>query len=627
MSLLAVFDKKMRLEVPLFQRQYVWKREQQWEPLWEDISRKFADDLQGREDAPPHFLGALVLDQKQTPVLQVEKRQVIDGQQRLTTLQIFLAAFRDFCREESFEQLAAECDTVTFNRGMLAEPEVDKFKVWPTQSDRPQFMDVMTAGSRGALLGRYPPVRRRWARAPDPRPPMIDAYLFFYEQLDEFFKGTESDPPIAPELPLTSRLQDAFHVLKNALQVVVIDLERTDDPQVIFETLNARGEPLLPADLLRNFIFLRAARSNEAQEPLYDEYWRRFDEPFWRHEVRQGRLLRPRSDLFMLYFLSSRLTADIPIRHLFAEYKKWIETDHPFSSVREELATLARQGDDFRRIVEPDRRDVLFPVVSFLETFDTRAAYLLLLYLLDVTLADDDLQQIGVTLESYLLRRALCGLQTKSYTRIFLSLIRYLRHDGATANNVRTFFSRQTGDSGLWPTNERLHDPWVRSNIYQQLTKSKIVHVLLRLNATFLTTKNEVIISAQPLTVEHLLPQRWIKNWSLAEGVKGLADIDLMDAPADDARAVATTRRNHLVHTIGNLTILTQPLNSSVSNDAWESKKPALLRSSLLPINQSLDSCGVWNEEEIERHAEDLFRRAIRIWPAPSAIDEAARPQ
>src|SRR5215203_553852 len=107
--LLAIFEKKMRLEVPLFQRQYVWSREQQWEPLWEDISRKFTEQLEGRKDAPVHFLGAMVLDQKQTPTTHVEKRQIIDGQQRLTTIQIFLAAFRDFCRAQNAEELATEC--------------------------------------------------------------------------------------------------------------------------------------------------------------------------------------------------------------------------------------------------------------------------------------------------------------------------------------------------------------------------------------------------------------------------------------------------------------------------------------------------------------------------------------
>src|SRR5258707_5813116 len=105
-SLLAVFDAKQRLEVPLFQRQYVWSEEQQWLPLWEDIERKFAEALDGRLGAPTHFLGAMVLDQKQTPTGHVVVRQVIDGQQRLTTLQIFLSAYTDFCREQACAALA-----------------------------------------------------------------------------------------------------------------------------------------------------------------------------------------------------------------------------------------------------------------------------------------------------------------------------------------------------------------------------------------------------------------------------------------------------------------------------------------------------------------------------------------
>lgn len=176
-SLLAIFEKKLRLEVPLFQRQYVWSRETQWEPLWEDISRKFTEYLDGRKDAPVHFLGAMVLDQKQTPTTHVEKRQVIDGQQRLTTLQLFIAAFRDFCRKQECEDLSDECDSFATNRGMMANPEVDKFKIWPTNSDRQQFTDVIAAGSREELERRYPLVRRKYARRPDPRPRMIEAYL------------------------------------------------------------------------------------------------------------------------------------------------------------------------------------------------------------------------------------------------------------------------------------------------------------------------------------------------------------------------------------------------------------------------------------------------------------------
>ncbi|WP_258179765.1 DUF262 domain-containing protein [Burkholderia vietnamiensis] len=109
-TLLDIFEKKMRLEIPTFQRQYVWRREHQWEPLWEDIARKFSEFIEDRKDAPVHFLGAMVIDQKQTQTGKVERRSVIDGQQRLTTFQIFLAAFRDFCRAEGLDDFAEECD-------------------------------------------------------------------------------------------------------------------------------------------------------------------------------------------------------------------------------------------------------------------------------------------------------------------------------------------------------------------------------------------------------------------------------------------------------------------------------------------------------------------------------------
>ena len=358
--LLALFEKKMRLEVPLFQRQYVWSHDDQWLPLWDDIERKFTEYLEGRKDAPVHFLGAMVLDQKQTPATHVEKRQVIDGQQRLTTLQIFLAALRDFCRLQNCEELAKEFDSYTLNKGMMADSDVDKFKVWPTQLDRAQFTDVIGLGSRAAVEKKHPLHRQKYARNDDPRPRMVEAYLFFSDQIHDFFLGTESEKPLASDQPVAARIEEAFQALKNALQIVAIDLEKDDDAQVIFETLNGRGEPLLPADLLRNYIFLRAARHNEPQEELYEKYWRGFDDEFWRTEVRQGRLKRPRSDLFMQHFLSSHQMVDIPITHLFVEYKFWIERKHPFGTVTKELETLATQREHFRRIVDPKKEDVIF---------------------------------------------------------------------------------------------------------------------------------------------------------------------------------------------------------------------------------------------------------------------------
>jgi uncharacterized protein with ParB-like and HNH nuclease domain len=602
-SLLALFDTKIQLEVPLFQRQYVWQRENHWEPLWEDISRKFSEYLDGRSDTPVHFLGAMVLDQKQTPATHVGKRQVIDGQQRLTTFQIFLAAFRDFCNEHKCKELAEEFETFTLNKGMMAHPEIDKFKVRPTQLDRNYFSDVIILGSHAKVLEKYPEERRPRARKPESRPRIIEAYLFFYEQLNDFLLGTKTEEPLAAETPLAERIVECFQALKNSLQVVEIDLEQGDDAQVIFETLNARGEPLLPADLLRNFIFLRAARRGEPQESLYDEFWARFDEQFWRDEVKQGRLNRPRSDLFLQHFLASRLKTDIPIKHLFIEYKFWIDREQPFVSVKDELVCLARQREDFRRIIEPVKGDVLFGLAKFLDAFDVRTSYPLLLMMLDVGLSKEQWGAVSTTIESYLLRRAVCGLTTKNYNRVFLSLTRNLCRDGVTPENLVRQLSQQNGDSSEWPSDEKFGEAWRTEQLYQTLNNPKIVHILKRLNSSYLTPKMENVSVDGTLTVEHILPQQWQENWLLSNQL------------SEAQKAEAIDRRNAALQTLGNLTILTQELNSSLSNSHWSVKKPELLKYSLLPINQQLQGMKVWDEGTIAKRADSLFVHALKIWP------------
>jgi uncharacterized protein with ParB-like and HNH nuclease domain len=602
-SLLALFDTKIQLEVPLFQRQYVWQRENHWEPLWEDISRKFSEYLDGRSDTPVHFLGAMVLDQKQTPATHVGKRQVIDGQQRLTTFQIFLAAFRDFCNEHECKELAEEFETFTLNKGMMAHPEIDKFKVRPTQLDRTYFSDVIISGSQAKVLEKYPEERRSRARKPESRPRIIEAYLFFYEQLNDFLLGTKTEEPLATDTPLAERIVECFQALKNSLQVVEIDLEQGDDAQVIFETLNARGEPLLPADLLRNFIFLRAARRGEPQEALYDEFWARFDEQFWRDEVKQGRLNRPRSDLFLQHFLASRLKTDIPIKHLFIEYKFWIDREQPFASVKDELVCLARQREDFRRIIEPVKGDALFGLAKFLDAFDIRTSYPLLLMMLDVGLSKEQWEAVSTTIESYLLRRAVCGLTTKNYNRIFLSLTRNLCRDGVTPENLVHQLSQQTGDSSEWPSDQKFGEAWRIEQLYQTLNNPKIVHILKRLNNSYLNPKMENISVDGELTVEHILPQQWQENWLLSDKLN------------EDQKSEAIERRNAALQTLGNLTILNQKLNSSLSNSQWSVKKPELLKYSLLPINQQLQGVKIWNEGTIAKRADDLFVHALKIWP------------
>jgi uncharacterized protein with ParB-like and HNH nuclease domain len=616
-AILDIFQSKARLEVPLFQRQYVWNQSNQWEPLWEDISRKFTEHLEGRQDAPIHFLGAMVLDQKLTPTTHVPRRQVIDGQQRLTTLQIFLAAFRDTCKAHLCDDLAEECTKYILNTGMMNDKAVEQFKVWPTQSDREQFSAVITAGSPAELEKKYPLTKKKYARAYDPRPLMVEAYLYFHQSLNDFFIGSVTEPPANVATPLSDRLLLCFTALKSSLKVVIIDLEKDDDAQVIFETLNARGEPLLPADLLRNYIFLRASREGANAEDLYKNHWEPFDDPFWRTETRQGRLFRPRSDLFLQHFLTSKQALDIPIKHLFVEYKAWIERQKPYATVEAELQAIARQRAHFQRITAPEKSDPLHPLAAFLETFDMSTAYPLLLHLLDNNLSDAQLRTIAVMLESYVLRRAVCNLTSKNYNRVFLTLTRSLRKEGTTPENVTRHLAGLTGESAAWPSDQEFGTSWKTTQAYSLLQNPRMIHVLRRLNQTYQTNKQETITIEGQLTVEHLLPQNWEEHWPLPDGCKPLGLEQLIDASADDPTAILQRARQRALQTFGNLTILTQPLNSSVSNSAWSKKRPAIMNASLLPINQQLNTADTWDEKAISKRGDDLLKRALTIWPRP----------
>lgn len=613
--LLQLFEKKMRLEVPLFQRQYVWSEDLQWQPLWEDISRKVIEFIEGRLDAPVHFLGAIVLDQKQTPITHVERRMVIDGQQRLTTLQIFLAAFRDFCRVQGAQALADECEGFTANKGMMPDPVVDKFKVWPTKLDREPFTAAVTAGSPEQLEAKYPLIYRKWARKPDPRPRIVDAYLFFSDQLSDFFLGTLEEPPLGSEHELAERLETCLQALRNALLVVSIDLEPGDDAQVIFETLNARGEPLLPADLLRNYIFLRAARKDESQEQLYSKYWEPFDVEFWRESVSQGRINRPRSDLFMQHYLASQQAIDIPIKHLYAEYRHWIEKTRPFESVESELVVLVAYRDHFKDLLEVRPERPYTRIAGALAAFDIGTAYPLMLRLLSSDCANSELSQICLFLESYLIRRAVCGLTNKNLNRVFLTLVRNLQNISTSQEVVLDYLRNLRGESAEWPSDAAFSEAWLNGDMYHRLNNVRLGYILRNLSDTFLTSKTESIAIESALTIEHIMPQGWTGAWPLMSGERGLTSDELWDVDEEDARVIETRRRNGAIQTIGNLTILTQGLNSAVSNSAWNVKQPELLKHSLLPINLSLAGHNVWDENAILARGKSLFQKALIVWP------------
>lgn len=269
----------------------------------------------------------------------------------------------------------------------------------------------------------------------------------------------------------------------------------------------------------------------------------------------------------------------------------------------------------FVNLLEPNTKTYLGELAQMLGIFDMSTLYPLLLHLQNAKLSDDDWFMASQSLQSYVIRRAVCGLTTKSYNRLFLSVIRRLQTDGSNSLVLRELMSSLRGETQEWPNDSRFAEAW-GAQIYSTLGAGRIAYILRRINETFLSGMHEDIQIDGGLTIEHIMPQSWIENWPLKDGTEGVPFWPLTDDP-ENVGYRASRERDRAINSFGNLTILTRALNSSISNGPWPDKKKAILTTSLLPINQLLYDCDVWDEAAIAARGHELFRRAVKLWPGP----------
>jgi Protein of unknown function DUF262/Protein of unknown function (DUF1524) len=602
-SLGQIFDPSIRLVVPLFQRPYVWEQEKNWEPLWEFIS-DLAERRLGGVNQRPHFLGAVVLDQIKTRTGDIDARQVIDGQQRMTTFQIALAAACDVCQALGDERYFKAFTKLTVNDVPLSDEADDVFKVWPTNVDRVAFRSVMTAGSCAEVCKRFNV--KATAKSAGPQNLIANSYLYFYHTITDWLGPKEGEK-------FGERIRALWQTIKDDMQVVVIDLDENDDAQVIFETLNALGTPLLPADLIKNFLFQSAELRSENIEDLYGRYWKLFDErsDFWRAVVGQGRLKRPRIDQFLQHYLTLVKGDEVPATHLFAEFRDYARKNpsltpdnhlmmlhhygNIFMSFQVGYDIMSREGQFFYRLEELETT-TFFPLL--LQVFMAAA-----LQVADRDAAAQEITTVLTDLESFLIRRMVCGLTTKGYNNLVRSLIQRLRDtDRFSANAIREFLLNQEAESTRWPTDEQFRAAWVGRPIYDLLTRGRVRIVLEALELALHTGKSERVKIESKLTIEHVMPQQWAEHWPL---------------PKDVVSQEAKDHRNRLIHTFGNLTLVTGKLNPSMSNSAWGTKKKALSEHGAFSLNRKLCGVDTWDEAAIEQRADELFDVAKILWPKP----------
>ncbi|WP_457033579.1 DUF262 domain-containing protein [Kitasatospora sp. P5_F3] len=598
-DLRRIFGKDVRYTVPLFQRPYVWNRDDNWTALWDDIRRtveRTQNAAETGETVAPHFLGAVVFDQ--TPYLSssLETRQVIDGQQRLTTLQLFLYAARQSATvlgdERSVRLLTKflENDEDLFDSGRHPD---HRYKVWPTNADRAPFRAVMTGQPVESTLA--------------------EAVHYFQSVIDSWLAETTQ-----PE----ERLNSLVQTVREQLRLVIIDLEEHDDAQVVFETLNSRGTPLSHADLVKNLLFQTAEHAGADVDRLYKAYWAPFEQPEWRVEQTTGRITRSRLDVFLTYWLTMRTRREFTSTALFKEFDRWLRATT--SPVEEVFAELARYAEIYDGLDQHPPHGVEGRFLYRLRVMQISTPMPLLLFLYglgDEVLPPARRQRTVRAIDSYIVRRTILNLSNSDYNHIFRELVTVGSKRPEQADEaIVTALDAMQGNHRRWPTDAEFSTALEQDPLYTRLYRHRVRILLEALEDVLRTGHTEQLVVPEgehfgaKLTIEHVMPQSWEENWPLSA-----------DDPSEGSD------RHELVHTLGNLTLATAKLNPTIGNMGWDDKKKWLSEHSLLRLTNGTllhapptatvpDWAASWDELRIRRRGSYLAALALEIWPSADRL-------
>ena len=371
----------------------------------EELERSDNNGIEAEQRTSPHFLGAVVLKQVPTAAKDIDRREVIDGQQRVTTLQLLLDAIQLICEEsdQPYVKKAAMrlSRLVTNDEIFIGDERHHIFKLWPTRSDRKAFQHAM---DNGLVVKDFEESL------------IVQAHDFFQLQVRRWLEENIGQ--------IEHRIDALEAAATTMLQMVVIDLSTQDDPNLIFETLNARGTPLEQSDLIKNFVLSRE-RNQE------DGIWGNLDDGWWREEVRQGRLFRPRLDTLLNYWLAMRTGSEVPPSRVFDMFCSYVgdqEVNTMMSEVKRDLA-------NYRDFQMPEGRspeeDVFFYHTDVMQARVITPVLLLLLAAEPRT----RIESLNA-LESFLVRRMICRQTTKDYNRLTLELASRLRKNVDRADEV-----------------------------------------------------------------------------------------------------------------------------------------------------------------------------------------------
>ncbi|RVY67887.1 DUF262 domain-containing protein [Helicobacter pylori] len=533
--------------IPIYQRVYSWGKEH-CEQLWDDIIK-----TGGNDQIEGHFIGSIVFVHDGIYITNYNELLIIDGQQRLTTITLLFIALRDHLNDEDEFLEKFSCQKIQ-NRYLINSDEKSdkKFKLILSEPDRDTLLSLIDENKR---------------KPSEPSLKIMENFKLFEEWIRKN----------------TDKLETIFKGL-DKLMIVEISLERgKDNPQLIFESMNSMGKDLTQTDLIRNYILM--GLEPEKQKIFYKKYWRAMEEDFEQNEELFNQFVR--------HYLTIK-TREIPnINKVYEAFRRYqqergIETEALLQDLKKYCGFFCQIA--FKKEADKDLNKAL----SFLVDLEMDVIYPLLLELYsdysDGVLSKQDFISIIYLTESYICRRAVCGLGTNSLNKVFLSFTKHIQKD-EYFKSLKAHFGYLT-EKQRFPNNDEFKKLFITIDFYNFQKKEYFFERLENFD-----TKEPV--NTKECTIEHIMPQTLTEEWErdLGENFQAIHD--------------------KYLHTIGNLT--KTGYNKEYGNKSFQEKRDMEkgFKQSPLRLNQSLKDLESFGEKEIEKRANDLADLALKIWTYP----------
>lgn len=547
--------------VPIFQRNYSWQKSQ-YEQLWFDILR--ASKFKEKQN---HFIGSIVYIDMGTPAGRPQQLLLIDGQQRLTTISILLCAIKDYVQKFNLEtkliNLAKIKNQFLYNSDEIDE---DRYKLLLNVQDKETYIKLID----NTIFTVNKPATN-----------IIKCYEFFYERIEDFIKEYGQI--------------DEIYAGIFKLSLVSISLDKdSDNPQMIFESMNSTGKDLSQTDLLRNYLLMDL--TPEKQTRLYKTYWKPMEELFG-EDIYKNDLNK--FDYFIRDFLTLKSDTGYicKINNVYENFKRYyLDNNCEKFAVLKDLFTYAKYYACIDLLQEND--DELKLYWQEFKKLDSHVVYPFLLKLYDdysrQILIKEDFKKILQVVISYLWRRAICEIPTNSLSKTFATLYQAVDKDDYVNSVIKAFVFKSSYKR--FPSDYEVREKLQIKDIYHFRLRKYLLEALENYYH-----KEPIDLNTANYTIEHIMPQNIEHNLSWQQML------------GEDWQEVHSL----YLHTLGNLTIT--GYNAEMSNKSFVEKVngESGFKHSHLKLNESIAQSDVWNKKAIQRRTNILTDIILKIWKYP----------